>query len=99
LLETAARIRPAKEISILDLISWTTILTKLQVEPGGPGRESSDTERSEVHTLVFATEKQNLIGHTDGAAAVNDIVCWFMGGRVPYILRQQGDCWQYVGQA
>lgn len=83
---------------------WTSFLgpqfsPKLRVEPGGPGRESSDTERSEVHTLAFATEKQNLIGSTDGAAAVNDIVCWFLGGRVPYILRQQGDCWQYVGQA
>ena len=83
---------------------WTSVLgpqfsPKLQVEPGGPGRERSDTEISELHTLAFATWKQNLIGSTSGAAAVNDIVCWFMGGRVPYILRQQGDYWQYVGQA
>jgi hypothetical protein len=82
---------------------WTAFLgsqflPKSPTEPKGPGIGCPNKDPCLLEFLCVGTKNHCFVGITDGAAAVTDVICGFLGGKFPYILRQRGGCWQYVGQ-
>jgi hypothetical protein len=47
----------------------------------------------------FFTTPKGFIGTGPPYAKKGDVVCFFRGARVPFLLRKKGDCYQLVGEA